>query len=223
MRWPSCFLSCLLTSPLRFLLPALLVILTPYLAQAEDAAAETPLLTRIQHVAEDISTITLHFEQDKDITLFDERITTPGVIMIDRRNGCLRWEFTDHATFIFAKGHVRKWDAQGHEDTGLDRDPNITSLKAQMEALITGDWATAQELFTITATDTTLHLRPKDPALARFIATIDITFSADLRAPQRLELNATGGDTTTYRFAEAVCNNDFPASTWEPPAPHAQP
>lgn len=175
------------------------------------------LTERLHAAAAATETLRLPFVQEKHLTLFDETVTTPGLIEIDRRNARLRWEFTDRAVFIFADNRLRKWGADGREETGLERDPNLTALRAQMRALISGDWSTVEDLFTITAEGDALTLTPRDGALARFVERLDITFSADLTAPRTLELIATGGDRTAYRFAAAEIGIDLPAARFTGP------
>lgn len=189
----------------------ILLILVIALAQGET------LTERLHAAAAATQTLRLPFVQEKYLTLFDETVTTPGLIEIDRRNARLRWEFTDRAVFIFADNRLRKWGADGREETGLDRDPNLTALRAQMRALISGDWSTVEDLFTLTAAGEHLTLTPRDGALARFVERLDLTFSADLAAPQTLELIATGGDRTVYRFAAAELGVDLPPARFAGP------
>ncbi len=167
------------------------------------AASAATLTERLHAAASATATMRLAFVQEKHLALFDETITTPGVIDIDRTGERLRWEFTDRAVFVFADGRLRKWGADGREETGLDRDPNLTALRAQMRALISGDWSTVEDLFTITAAENTLTLTPRDGALSRFVERLVIVFDDDLTAPRSLELIAAGGDRTHYRFAAA--------------------
>jgi len=159
------------------------------------------------------------FVQEKYLALFDETVSTPGVIEIDRVHQRLRWEFTDRAVFVLADGALHKWGADGREETGLDRDPNLTALRAQMEALISGDWSAVEKFFTITtATDAPeLTLVPHDGALARYVSRLVIRFRADLSAPERLELQASGGDVTVYRFLDPEVNVELTAARFSGP------
>lgn len=181
------------------------------------AASAATLTERLHTAASATATMRLSFVQAKHLTLFDETITTPGVIEIDRTHARLRWEFTDRAVFIFADDRLRKWGADGREETGLDRDPNLTALRAQMRALISGDWRTVEDLFTVTAQGNALTLTPRDGALTRFVDRLEITFSADLTAPETLNLIAASGDETTYRFAAAETGIDLDASRFAGP------
>jgi len=182
-------------------------------------ASGAELVERIQTAAAAAQTIRMPFVQEKYLALFDETVTTPGVIEIDRAQQRLRWEFTDRAVFVLAAGTLHKWGADGREETGRDRDPNLTALRAQMEALISGDWSAVEKLFTITAaTDApVLTLTPQDGALARYVSRLVISFRADLSAPERLELEASGGDITVYRFLDPELNVALPAARFSGP------
>jgi outer membrane lipoprotein-sorting protein len=183
---------------------AVLFMVVAFLLAGFTQLSSEELLVRLQQAAKDVRTIHLPFTQEKHLELFDETITTTGVIDIDRQGGRLRWEFSGHAVFVYDDGHLRKWDADGREETGLDRDPNLAALKAQMQSLVTGDWSTIEALFEVSSEvdPPTLHLTPHEAALARYVASLTIVFRADVSAPQRLELVATGGDSTIYTFAE---------------------
>ncbi len=182
-------------------------------------APSAELLERIQAAAAATTSIRMPFVQEKYLALFDETVSTPGVIEIDRANKRLRWEFTDRAVFVLSAGALHKWGADGREETGLDRDPNLTALRAQMEALISGDWSAVEKLFTITAAPDApvLTLTPQDGALARYVSHLVISFRADLSAPERLELEASGGDVTVYRFLDPALNVEIPAARFTGP------
>ena len=180
--------------------------------------AET-LADRLQAAAQDVRTLRLPFVQTKVIALFDETVTTPGVVEIDRQAGALRWEFTGRSTFILNRGRLRKWGADGGEEVGLDRDPNLAALKAQMQAMLSGDWAGIEDRFATAYTDDppAVTLTPRDAVLQRYLDSIRIVFRTDLSAPAALELHAEGGDRTDYAFAEPVLNEAIEASRFSGP------
>src|SRR5687768_3516283 len=112
-------------------------------------AAEPLTFARLQAAAQTTRTLRLPFVQEKDLALFDEPVRTPGVIEIDRVAGALRWEFTDRAVLILRGGTLRKWGADGKPESGPDRDPGLAAMSGQMQALLSGDWRTVEEFFTV--------------------------------------------------------------------------
>lgn len=161
------------------------------------------LLARLQQVSASVQRMRIAFEQRKDLALFDQPVVTPGVIELDRVHGALRWEYTGRTVLILADGRVRKWASDGREEVGFEADPNLQALRGQMQALLTGDWSAVQSLFTVSegSDGLSLVLTPRDAGLARYVATVTITFRADLSAPATLVLQAAGGDRTDYQFA----------------------
>ncbi len=166
--------------------------------------AEPLTFARLQQAAASTKTMRLPFVQAKDLALFDEPVTTPGVIEIDREHGALRWEFTGHSVLILRDGALRKWGADGKEEAGPGRDPGLSAMSGQMQAMLTGDWHTVEDFFTVAiAPDAPrLTLTPKQASLEKYLARIVIVFRDDLSAPNSLVLEAAGGDVTTYRFEE---------------------
>jgi hypothetical protein len=182
-------------------------------ALAEDLQA------RLQAASAGVHRLRLAFVQSKDLALFDQPVLTPGVIELDRQRAALRWEYTGRTVLILAGGKVRKWGADGREEIGFERDPNLQALRGQMQALLTGDWSAVRALFTIAETGDGpgLVLTPSDPALAKYIARLTIRFRADLSAPESLLLEAAGGDRTEYRFAAPEVDPDLAAARFTGP------
>jgi len=163
-----------------------------------------PLLDRLHAASQALPSLRVAFTQSKLLALFDEPVVTRGVIEIDRRIGALRWEFTGHSVTVLKDGRLRRWGAEGREEAAAERDPGMPAMLGQMRALLSGDWRTVQDLFTLTADPagaSALTLVPKDAAIARYIARITVRFRADLAAPESLRLEAAGGDATDYTFA----------------------
>lgn len=175
-----------------------LLALLPLVAWAED-----DLLATVRARAEAVRSLRVPFVQEQHLALFPEPVTTPGVLEIDRQRGAVRWEFTGQAVLVLTDGRVERWDASGRrEGLGGRNHPGTAALGHQMQALLDGDWAALEDLFTVTpSSSASLRLAPRDADLGRFVAHIDLAFDADHTAPQRLELHNPGGELTVYRFA----------------------
>jgi hypothetical protein len=183
-------------------------------------AAEPFSLARLTAAAKDVQTLRVTFTQVKHLAILDEPVTSPGLIEISRPLRAVRWEYTGKSVLLFKGGHLRRFGAEGREETITARDQGVNSLVKQMEALIDGDWSGMEELFTITpATDGSPRLvfTPKTPDLAKYITSLTIRWRSDLSAPDYMELVAAGDDRTEYRFDEPQVGIELPMTRFEKP------
>jgi hypothetical protein len=183
-------------------------------------AAEPFSLAKLTAAAKDVQTLRVTFTQVKHLAILDEPVTSPGVIEISRPLKAVRWEYTGKSVLLFKAGHLRRFGAEGKEETITAKEQGVNSLVKQMEAFIDGNWSGMEELFTITpAADGSpqLDFKPKTPDLAKYITGLRIRWRADLSAPEHMELVAAGDDRTEYRFDVPQVGLDLPAARFEKP------
>jgi hypothetical protein len=183
-------------------------------------AAEPFSLVRLTAAAKDVQTLHVSFTQVKHLAILDEPVTSPGLIEISRPLKAVRWEYTGKSVLLFKGGHLRRFGAEGKEETITAKDQGVNSLVKQMEAFIDGDWSGMDELFTITpAADGSpqLAFAPKTPDLGKYITGLHIRWRADLSAPEFMELIAAGDDRTEYRFDPPKVGIPLPATRFEQP------
>ena len=184
------------------------------------SAAEPFSLAKLTAAAKDVQTLRVTFTQVKHLAILDEPVSSPGLIEISRPLKAVRWEYTGKSVLLFRNGHLRRFGAEGKEETITVKDGGVNSLVKQMEAFIDGNWSGMEELFTITpAADGSPQLvfTPKTPDLAKYITSLTIRWRADLSAPEHMELVATGDDRTEYRFDQPQVGADLPAARFEKP------
>jgi len=183
-------------------------------------AAEPFSLAKLTAAAKDVQTLRVTFTQVKHLAILNEPVTSPGLIEISRTLRAVRWEYTGKSVLLFKGGHLRRFGAEGKEETVTVREQGVSSVIKQMEAFIDGNWAGMDELFTITpAADGSpqLDFAPKTPDLAKYITSLRIRWRADLSAPEVMELVAAGNDRTEYRFDVPQVGLDLPAARFEKP------
>jgi hypothetical protein len=183
-------------------------------------AAEPFSLAKLTSAAKDIQTLRVTFTQVKHLAILDEPVSSPGLIEISRPLKAVRWEYTGKSVLLFKGGHLRRFGAEGKEETITAKDQGVNSLVKQMEAFIDGNWSGMDELFTVTpAADGSpqLAFAPKTPDLAKYITGLTIRWRADLSAPEHMELVAAGDDRTEYRFDPPQVGLDLPAARFEKP------
>lgn len=173
---------------------SVLLLLAIVTVHAED------LLPRLAAAAAAVPVVNLPFVQVKTLAMLDGPLEAHGTLSLDRPHGRLELIFTGRSQLILERGHLRRLDAAGHEET---IGPEATAIAAQLQGLLDGDFSALDKLFTITpATDGSpaLTLVPRTPELQRFIERLELRFRSDLAAPSVMTLIATGGDATTYTF-----------------------
>lgn len=183
-------------------------------------AAEPFTLAKLTAAAKDVQTLRVTFTQVKHLAILDEPVTSPGVIEISRPLRAVRWEYTGKSVLLFKAGHLRRFGAEGKEETVTAKEQGVNSVIKQMEAFIDGDWSGMDELFIITpAADGSpqLDFAPKTPDLAKYITSLRIRWRADLSAPEHMELVAAGDDRTEYRFDVPQIGIELPATRFEKP------
>jgi len=174
------------------------------------------LLERLRRAAEREPRLRIRFRQRKELALLAEPIEHEGLIEIDRTRQALRWEFTGRSLLILGDGELRRWNAAGERESLLPG-PATRSLRAQMTALLSGDWQQLAEDFRIAAPDARrLRFVPRREALRELITRLELEVDEAGR-PRRLELHGAGADRTSYVFDEAERPDTFAAGRFDGP------
>ena len=184
------------------------------------SAAEPFSLAMLTTAAKDVQTLRVTFTQVKHLAILDEPVTSPGVIEISRPLRAVRWEYTGKSVLLFKGGRLRRFGAEGKEETITAKEQGVSSVVKQMEAFIDGNWSGMEEMFTITpAADGSpqLDFAPKTPDLAKYITSLRIRWRADLSAPEHMELVAAGDDRTEFRFDVPQVGIELPTTRFEKP------
>jgi hypothetical protein len=191
-------------------------------AAAGDASAQPDpvdaFLEKVKAGAQSVATVRVPFVQEKRLAILDEPIKSPGLIEISKPQRAVRWEFTGKSVMIFAKNKVRRWGAEGKEESA--NDPNLKSFHDQMSAFLDGDWSGLRKAFEIVADPAggpTMTLTPRSKDLAKYITAIRIRFRPDFTAPAEMRLTAVGGDETVYTFGEPEVGVTLPDARFSGP------
>jgi len=195
----------------------------PALIAADAGSSPAPsvdaFLARVAAGEKGIATVRIPFVQEKHLAIMDDALLTDGVIEINRTLGAVRWEFTGKSLMIFGHGKIRRWDADGKQES-VPNDPNLKPFQDQMQAFVSGDWAPLEKAFVLTPDPTgaaILTLTPRSPELTKYLASIEMRFRDDFTAPKQLTMVAAGGDETIYKFQEPQLGVALPAARFEKP------
>jgi hypothetical protein len=198
----------------------ILLALAAAIAAGDAPAQADPVdgfLAKVKDGAKDIATVRVPFVQEKHLAILDEPIRSPGAIEISKPLKAVRWEFTGKSVMIFARGKVRRWGAEGKEESA--NDPNLKSFHDQMQAFLDGDWSGLRKAFDVAIEPgkPVMTMTPKSKDLAKYVQSIRIRFRDDYTAPAEMKLTATGGDETTYAFGEPEIGAVLPESRFAGP------
>ncbi|MBA2481384.1 MAG: outer membrane lipoprotein carrier protein LolA [Planctomycetes bacterium] len=183
-------------------------------------AADPTLLDRVQAASKDVATVRIPFVQEKKLAILDEPIVSKGLIEISRPLSAVRWEFTGKSILIFNAGKVRRWGAEGKEESAGKNDPGLKSFHDQMQAFLSGDWTGLKSVFDLAPDPDgapVLTLTPKTKDIGKYINRIVLRFRDDFTAPASMTLTATAGDETVYTFGEPEVGADLPMARFSGP------
>lgn len=183
-------------------------------------AAEPFSFARLSAATTGVPTVRVTFTQEKHLAILDEPVIAKGLIEISRPLRAVRWEFTGRSVLVFKDGRIRRWGAEGKEESVGAKDQGVQSLARQMEAMLDGNWDGMAEIFTVTLDPTgapAITFTPKTPDLARYLTRLEVRFRDDLSAPERMLMVAAGDDRTEYRYDPPQLRIELPAERFTKP------
>jgi len=191
------------TIALRCLLLGLLLAATG--AQAQDNALKE-VLDRVQRAAIGVKTVSADFVQKKRLAVFEETLVSKGRLLLKKPDK-LRWEYLEPgpAGFSVSAGKTKRWnefsDRVETMETGQDAAIRVVAEQLMAWAKVDIERLQAGFDFTlISAKPAVLRLAPKPDQLRKLIDFIQISFAADDRHVQQVELREKDGDDTTIVF-----------------------
>ncbi len=208
---------------LRRSLLVLLALSVAVVARGEETTAkpEPFSLEKLQEKGKQFKTLRVTFVQEKHLAILDEPVINKGVLEVSRPLAAVRWEFTGRSVLLFKDGKMRRFGAEGKEETVAGgKDPSVQSMANQMRAFLDGDWGPMKAIFTITPDPggaPELTFTPIGADLKKYITKLVIRFRDDLSAPQTMLMVATGDDRTEYRYDPPQVDVEIPAERFVKP------
>ncbi len=184
------------------------------------SAAEPFSFARLAAASTGVPTVRVTFTQEKHLAIIDEPIVAKGLIEISRPLRAVRWEFIGKSVLVFKDGRLRRWGAEGKEESIGAKDQGVQSLAKQMEAMLDGKWDGMAEIFTVTLDPSgapAITFTPKTPDLARYLTRLEVRFRDDLTAPERMLMVTAGDDRTEYRYDPPQLSVELPIERFTKP------
>ena len=199
---------------------------------AEDAAPLQPvadpglLLEDLQRKMSSLRSVQLEFTQERQLKLFNEPLTSEGVMLIGRPD-LIRWETTApyQSIMLGDKKSVAQFekDADGWKKLKLGFPQLLKRVMEQMALMNQGKLNALMSDFTITvATNRSaavLTLVPKDEKVRAMLASLEVKLPPDFSASREVVMNEPNGDFTRIRFHRERRDVDFPAGTFDQTKP----
>ena len=169
-----------------------------------------------------VRTVQADFEQEKDLSLFKQKVIIVGRIYIENP-GRFAWHAEKPVRYRLSINgdDVRQWD----EDTRqvqrvpVAANPVLKMATGQMRDWFAGRYAGMLKEYDVAVSGvSTLTIRfvPKPAALtAKVLRSVEVTLQADAQYIDGIRIEDLNGDATTIRFKNAILNEPIDPRAWE--------
>lgn len=163
-------------------------------AAGAPASGSAPALERFLSGRRDVVSLRARFVQEKHVALLEEPLVSRGRFSFRRGHG-FRWEVEEPERFVVeVAGGVLRAGPPG-ELRAIEGGP-AADLLAGLGGLLAGAEPAAGFDVRNTGRPDVLVLRPRDPRLARSIASIELELDRETGVPRGLRIREPNGDRT---------------------------
>ena len=205
---------------MKYLFLFFLLFASPVYAEVGELA---PLLVELKLAAAETETLSSHFEQEKYLEIFAEKLLSEGQFVY-RKPDQLRWELLTPVAsgFVLRGDQGERWNSlsQEQQSFSVKTDPIMGMIAQQLLAWarVDLDWLQSRYRMELqSAKPVILHLYPLDQGEAAFIEYLQIRFAADRSHVAEVLMVEQGGDTTLIRFIDVEINAELSADAFQVP------
>jgi outer membrane lipoprotein-sorting protein len=206
----------------RVILALGLLGLTAASLPAQTTNDTSALLEQISRKTGRVDAVFTGFVQERHLALFQEPLRSEGYLCF-QKPGHIRWEITQpyHSILLAdGKGVAQfEWTGGQWKKLELGLADAMQHVVAQIGAVMEGRYAARQSEYSVNATNTLegpqITLTPRQPALRKMLAAIEIQLAPDFLGTRRVVLREADGDYTEIRFSEQVAEPALPAGTFD--------
>lgn len=211
-------------SVLLLILALLMVVGSTGRVLAETTLTLPEVLAELKQEAARTETLQSHFVQEKTLAMFDQVLSSEGVLYYQAPDN-LRWELltpTASGFIIQGSGGVNWNSVSGQiQRFSVEDDPVMGMIAGQLLAWtrMDMDWLEQRyRLELVASSPVTMHLYPLDAAEAGFITRIKVTFAPQLEHVAEVVMEEQQGDSTRLHFVEVTRNQPLGDGVFMPPA-----
>ena len=166
-------------------------------------AVETGFFAKIGSQIEQYPIVRAEFTQTKHMAALKRPLVTSGRLVFSREHG-VAWkiEHPYSVTYLLSDERMVEIGADGtRKERGQREVPGLAQIGRVFHAMLGANTATLHEYFEVIAHSSakkwSIDLKPRQPQIAKFIASLHITGD---RFVESIRIVEAGGDTTTIRF-----------------------
>jgi outer membrane lipoprotein-sorting protein len=201
----------------------MVALLFPALLWAEtNAVPGLERLNAIQEKLASVRTVQAEFEQEKNLSLFQQKIMITGRIYIEN-SGRFAWHADTPVRYRLSVNgdDVRQWDEDTRQVQRLpvSSNPVLKMAMGQMRDWFVGRYTELLKEYDVTVLDASplmLRFVPKPAVpMARVIRSVEVTLQSDGQYIEGIRIEDLNGDATTIRFKNPVLNAAIDPRAWE--------
>lgn len=180
------------------------------------------LLSRLGKKASGFTSLKTDFVQEKDLSLFKNKIIIKGRIYIAKPNK-LAWHVDKPVRYsvLITDKSIRQWDEETNrvQEISLSKNPVFQNVVNQLTVWFSGDYSSLvgdNDVRLVKSFPVTLDFIPKESnAVKKIIKNVTIVFREDEKYVERITIREQSGDVTVIIFRNTVLNAPLDESSFE--------
>ena len=200
-----------------FLCAALLGVAPAAFAEKPAPAASEQLtqdlLSKVKQQLKDAPVVRGKFEQEKSIKGFKQPLKSAGDFVLAREKGIV-WHVLKpcESTLIVKPDSLqsRRGDGEVSMQMRAEDEPVLRTVNAMLFAVMSADLVQLRQFFEVSgkaqASGWQMHLVPRDPMLAQWLASVDLQGGQFVR---EVKLQEARGDSSTIRIQDAAAEQSL--------------
>lgn len=166
------------------------------------------LLERVKQQLKDAPVVRGNFEQEKSIKGFKQPLRSSGEFVVAKNKGIVWHVLKPFESTLIVKPdslQSRRGDGEVSMQMRAEDEPVLRTVNAMLFAVMSADLVQLRQFFEVSgkaqASGWQMHLVPRDPMLAQWLASVDLQGGAFVR---EVKLQEARGDSSVIRIQEAT-------------------
>jgi outer membrane lipoprotein-sorting protein len=187
-----------------------LLLIFPVGLWADDAVP----LEKIKAGLAALKSVYLEFTQERHLSLFAEPLKSEGVMLIEKPDR-IRWETTAPYSTILLGDHKSVAQFEDGKKLKLGFPQMLQRVMEQMTWMHQGNLDALTADYTVTLTNTTIKLVPKDANVRAILTSIEMHMAPEFAAVREIVMTEPGGDSTRILLRNERRDVTYPPGTFD--------
>ncbi|MCG3147542.1 MAG: Outer-membrane lipoprotein carrier protein [Verrucomicrobiae bacterium] len=192
----------------------LLILALPVCGWADDVAP----LEKVKAGMAALKSVYLEFTQERHLSLFAEPLKSEGVMLIEKPDR-IRWETTAPYQTILLGDHKSVAQFEDGKKLKLGFPQMLQRVMEQMTWMHQGNLDALTADYTVTVTNTSIVLIPKDANIRGMLAAIEMHMAPEFVAVREIVMREPAGDSTRIILANERRDVTYPVGTFDQSKP----